>query len=148
MVKRRGGIRGRVLDTRETKKQLVCSVQLRQYHLQHIHIYLLLTRGIITFISVFKCVRADSRLRLLLHAVVSKVEWRKRSLYHPPSSLGKNSNGVDKCPRTTYECGNHVHTCVYSYSAVDEIKQRNMVNSGVRGTKSRNLRSRCIGKLL
>ena len=31
---------------------------------------------------------------------------------------------------------------------VDEIKQRNMVNSGVRGAKDKNLRSRCIGKLL
>jgi hypothetical protein len=55
---------------------------------------------------------------------------------------------VDKCPRATHECGNHVHTCVYSYSVVDEIKQRNMVNSGVRGAKDKNLRSRCIGKLL
>jgi hypothetical protein len=55
---------------------------------------------------------------------------------------------VDKYPRTTYECGNHVHVCVYSYSTVDMIKQRNMVNSGVRGTKDKNLRSRCIGKLL
>jgi hypothetical protein len=43
--------------------------------------------------------------------------------------------GVDKYPRTTYEYGNHVHICVYSYSTVDEIKQRNMVNSGVRGRK-------------
>jgi hypothetical protein len=43
-----------------------------------------------------------------------------------------------------------VHMCVYdySYSTVDVIKQRDMVNSGVGGTKSRNLRSRCIGKLL
>jgi hypothetical protein len=55
---------------------------------------------------------------------------------------------VDKYPRTTYEHGNHVHICVYSYSVVDVIKQRNMVNSGVRGTKDKNLRSRCIGKLL
>ena len=29
---------------------------------------------------------------------------------------------VDKYPRTTYEYGNHVHMCVYSYSTVDEIK--------------------------
>ena len=55
---------------------------------------------------------------------------------------------VDKYPRTTYEYGNHVHICVYSYSTVDVIKQRDMVNSGVGGTKDRNLRSRCIGKLL
>jgi hypothetical protein len=55
---------------------------------------------------------------------------------------------VDKYPRTTYEYGNHVHICVYSYSIVDVIKQRNMVNSGVKGTKEKNLRSRCIGKLL
>ena len=58
------------------------------------------------------------------------------------------TRSVDKYPRTTYECGNHVHVCVYSYSVVDAIKQRNMVNSGVRGTKDKNLRSRCIGKLL
>jgi hypothetical protein len=55
---------------------------------------------------------------------------------------------VDKHPRTTHEHGNHVHICVYNYSVVDVIKQRNMVNSGVRGTKDKNLRSRCIGKLL
>ena len=42
----------------------------------------------------------------------------------------------------------YVHICVYSYSIVDVTKQRNMVNSGVRGTKDKNLRSRCIGKLL
>jgi hypothetical protein len=40
---------------------------------------------------------------------------------------------VDKYPRTTYEYGNHVHICVYSYSIVDEIKQRNMVNSRSEG---------------
>jgi hypothetical protein len=55
---------------------------------------------------------------------------------------------VDKCPRATHEHGNHVHVRVYSYSIVDVIKQRNVVNSGVRGTKDKNLRSRCIGKLL
>ena len=56
---------------------------------------------------------------------------------------------VDKHPRTAYEYGNHVHIIfLYSYSTVDEIKQRDMVNSGVKGTKDRNLRSRCIGKLL
>ena len=42
----------------------------------------------------------------------------------------------------------YVRMCVYSYSAVDEIKQRNVVNSGVRGTKDKNLRSRYVGKLL
>jgi hypothetical protein len=36
-----------------------------------------------------------------------------------------------------------VHICVYSYSIVDVINQRNMVNSGVGGTKDKNLRSRC-----
>jgi hypothetical protein len=56
---------------------------------------------------------------------------------------------VDKYPRTTYEYGNHVHMCVYSYSTVDVIKQRNMVNSGVRGTKKdRNPRSGWVGILL
>jgi hypothetical protein len=43
---------------------------------------------------------------------------------------------VDKYPRTTYECGNHVHISRYSYSTVDVIKLRDMVNSGVRGTKN------------
>ena len=55
---------------------------------------------------------------------------------------------VDKYPRTTYEYGNHVHMCVYSYSIVDVIKQRNMVNSGVRGKKDRNPRSGWVGILL
>ena len=64
------------------------------------------------------------------------------------SRISACSKDVDKYPRTTYEYGNHVHICVYSYSTVDVIKQRNMVNSGVRGTKDKNLRSRCIGKLL
>jgi hypothetical protein len=61
---------------------------------------------------------------------------------------GAPAGGVAKYPRTTYEYGNHVHIFVYSYSTVDVIKQRNMVNSGARGTKDKNLRSRCIGKLL
>jgi hypothetical protein len=34
--------------------------------------------------------------------------------------------------------------CVSSYSKVGPIEQRYMVNSGVRGTKDRNLRSGCI----
>ena len=55
---------------------------------------------------------------------------------------------VDKHPRATCEHGNHVHVCVHSYSTVDEIKQRDVVNSGVRGTKDKNLRSRCVGELL
>jgi hypothetical protein len=55
---------------------------------------------------------------------------------------------VDKYPRATCEHGNHVHICVYSNSAVDEIKQRNMVNAGVGGTKDRNPRSGWIGVLL
>jgi len=43
--------------------------------------------------------------------------------------------------------------CIYvrkqlQYSEVGAIEQRYMVNSGVRGTKDKNLRSRCIGKLL
>ena len=65
-----------------------------------------------------------------------------------PLRMPATGRSVDKYPRTTYEYGNHVHICVYSYSIVDVIKQRNMVNSGVRGTKDKNLRSRCIGKLL
>jgi hypothetical protein len=46
---------------------------------------------------------------------------------------------VDKYPRTTCEHGNHVHTCKHSYSAADVNEQRNMVNSGVRGTKNNHL---------
>jgi hypothetical protein len=45
--------------------------------------------------------------------------------------------------RTTYEHGNHVHTsdkCVSSYSKVDAVEQRYMVNSGAGGTKDRDLR--------
>jgi hypothetical protein len=61
---------------------------------------------------------------------------------------GRYGTVVDKYPRTTCEHGNHVHICVYSYSTVDVSKQRNMVNSGARGAKDKNLRSRCIGKLL
>jgi hypothetical protein len=57
---------------------------------------------------------------------------------------------VDKYPRTTYEYGNHVRICAETttvrYSRCERTK--NMVNSGVRGTKDRNLRSRWIGKLL
>ena len=34
------------------------------------------------------------------------------------------------------------------YCTVDVIKQRNMVNSGVRGAKGRNLRSRCRALLV
>jgi len=49
------------------------------------------------------------------------------------------NHAVDKYPRTTYEYGNHVHMCKYSYSTVDVIKQRNMVNSGVRGAKGMDL---------
>ena len=42
-----------------------------------------------------------------------------------------------------------MHVGVYSYSAVDVIKQRNVVNSGVRGTKKdRNPTSGWIGILL
>jgi hypothetical protein len=66
----------------------------------------------------------------------------------PPVRLSVDKYGY---PRTTYEYGNHVHICVYSYSTVDVIKQRNMVNSGVRGTstkKDRNPRSGWIGILL
>jgi hypothetical protein len=37
-----------------------------------------------------------------------------------------------------------VHICVYSYSTVDVIKQRNMVNSGVRGTKDKDLSDRGV----
>ena len=70
------------------------------------------------------------------------------ALVHCSGYLCTTQPYVDKYPRTTYEYGNHVHICVYSYSIVDVIKQRNMVNSGVRGTKDKNLRSRCIGKLL
>jgi hypothetical protein len=33
--------------------------------------------------------------------------------------------------------------CVSSYNEVGAIEQRYMVNSGVRGTKDKNLRSRC-----
>jgi hypothetical protein len=46
---------------------------------------------------------------------------------------------VDKYPRTTHEYGNHVHICKHSYSTVDVNEQRNMVNSGVRGTKNNHL---------
>jgi hypothetical protein len=50
---------------------------------------------------------------------------------------------VGKCPRTTCEYGNHVstdvHMCKHSYSTVDVNEQRNMVNSGVRGTKNNHL---------
>jgi hypothetical protein len=35
---------------------------------------------------------------------------------------------------------------VSSYSKVGAKEQRYMINSGVRGTKEKNLRSRCIGK--
>jgi hypothetical protein len=34
-----------------------------------------------------------------------------------------------------------IHVCVSSYSKVDAIEQRYMVNSGVRGKKDRNPRS-------
>ena len=48
--------------------------------------------------------------------------------------------GVDKYPRTTYEYGNHVHICAEnSYSTVDVNEQKDMVNSGVRGTKGMDL---------
>ena len=52
---------------------------------------------------------------------------------------------VEKCPRTTYEHGNHVHTsdkCVSSYSKVDAVEQRYTVNSGAGGTKDRDLRTK------
>ena len=48
---------------------------------------------------------------------------------------------VDKYPRATYEYGNHVHVCAEnSYSTVDVNEQKDMVNSGVRDRKKRNLR--------
>jgi hypothetical protein len=50
-----------------------------------------------------------------------------------------------------YEHGNHVHVCAYTatvYSTVGVIEQKDMVNSGVRGVKGRNLRSRWSGILL
>jgi hypothetical protein len=46
---------------------------------------------------------------------------------------------IYKHPRTTHEHGNHVHTCKHSYSAVGVNEQRNVVNSGVRGTKNNHL---------
>ena len=50
------------------------------------------------------------------------------------AGMAGTATRVDKYPRTTYEYGNHMNICVYSYSTVDVIKQRNMVNSewGVR----------------
>jgi hypothetical protein len=35
----------------------------------------------------------------------------------------------------------YVRVSSYSYSKVDAVEQRDMVNSGVRGTKNRNLRT-------
>ena len=50
------------------------------------------------------------------------------------------SQNVDKYPRTTCECGNHVHVCAEnSYSTVGVNEQKDMVNSGVRGTKGMDL---------
>jgi hypothetical protein len=50
-----------------------------------------------------------------------------------------NPRPVDKYPRTAFEYGNHVYICKPSYSTVDGNEQRNMVNSGVRGTKKNHL---------
>ena len=51
------------------------------------------------------------------------------------------SQNVDKYPRTTCECGNHVHVCAEnSYSTVGVNEQKDVVNSGVRDRKKRNLR--------
>jgi hypothetical protein len=41
-----------------------------------------------------------------------------------------------------------MYKCVSSYSKADAVEQKYMVNSGVRGTKDRNIRSRWIGIIL
>jgi hypothetical protein len=54
---------------------------------------------------------------------------------------------VDKYPRIILRTAGirepcaYIYVCVSSYSKVDAVEQKDMVNSGMRGTKERNLRT-------
>jgi hypothetical protein len=55
---------------------------------------------------------------------------------------------ISKYHRTAYEYGNHVHICAETTTrTVDVNEQKDMVNSGVRDRKKRNLRPEVYSKV-
>ena len=84
---------------------------------------------------------------------IIKIGMDMQNGWHLPFAINRKGSQLtaDKYPRTTCEYGNHVHmcACVSSYSEVDAVEQRHVVNSGARGEKKdRNPRSGWIGVLL
>jgi hypothetical protein len=75
--------------------------------------------------------------QLRLHVRCSTIATTRKAVLISIPVLRKNTGTM--C--ILYMRGNN-------YSTVGVNEQKDMVNSGVRGTKDKNLRSRCIGKLL